>query len=99
MFTDVFDRIGSLLTRRLRITLRINTYQLDDDTIVRNSGLFKKDAIKLPEIASWSVTPEMGFDIVLITLNNGRVVQWIDDYNDLLRVLREKANDKRVGKW
>lgn len=72
-----------------------DTFKIQDNQIVRGGG---RDMVRLDDIASWSVTNEMTFDIVLLRLQNGNTVQWLDIHNDLLEILDSQIPDRRVGK-
>jgi hypothetical protein len=64
--------------------------------IVHRRSLFTTEAIPLAAVATWTVTYEMVFDIVDITLFNGSSFRYLDKKNDLLEILREHAGEKRV---
>jgi hypothetical protein len=72
--------------------LKNNVYELCGEEIVRGRGLDSDSRLKVKDVRAWNVFPEMGFDLVEITLADGQQVRWIDKYNDLTRILRQTAS-------
>ncbi len=74
-----------------RVARPHDSYELCGGEIARGRGLRPNDKVRVAEIASWQVFPEMVFDVVEITLvGDGRVV-WLDKHNDLTSILRRAA--------
>lgn len=82
------------LVKWLEQKLGTKVYELRDEKILKDRGRQTSDVISLDEITSWHVDYEMVFDIVTIQLRDGRMIQWLDKYNDLLDILRTKIKDK-----
>lgn len=89
-----FDRIGVWLESRLAKALRLNTFRFDGRKIIKYRGL-RQDVVALADVVDWSVSSEMGFDVVHIRLNDGRSVRWIDTRDDLLEILIREAGERR----
>jgi len=83
-----FGRLIRTLRARLDKVLRVNTYRLVGDTLVKGRGTRRNSRIRLADVKSWQILPEMGFDVVMIELESCETYQWLDDYNDLIEVLR-----------
>jgi hypothetical protein len=47
--------------------------------------------LQVADVTGWQIHPEMGFDVVEITLADGRRVVWFDKYDDLTGILRRVA--------
>jgi len=74
----------------------VNRIEITGGTLVLNDGLFTKREILPSEIVTWKVYPEMGFDVIEITLKNGDLLRKTDEYNDLVNGLRALAGDKEI---
>jgi hypothetical protein len=88
---DSFDRLGAWLERQLLRVTKEGHCRYADGKIVRHRGLFTCDEIHVDDIVEWSVVPEMGFDVVTISLRNGTPVRWLDTDDSLLGTLRRHA--------
>jgi hypothetical protein len=71
--------------------LKIDVYELCGDEIVRGRGKRPENRLKVSEVKAWQIYPEMGFDVVEITMADGRRVRWFDLYDDLTDILRRTA--------
>jgi hypothetical protein len=76
---------------------RINVYELKDNEIISGRGRHPRDRISVEQIKSWQIYPEMVFDIVLIELMDGCVIQWHDRYKDLIAILKQVAADRELS--
>ena len=74
--------------------LKNGTYELEGDEIVAGRGRRPNQRIRAREVTAWQIHMEMGFDVVSIKLADGRVVNWIDTYDDLIGILRRVAAGK-----
>ena len=97
-FDCVYSAWGRL-ERGLYQKCRINTYELIGPVIVRHQGLFRKEELPLAQIEEWSVEYEMGVDIVSLRTRDGENVTWLDDYDDLLGILRSALPEKQRTEW
>src|SRR3954470_15636861 len=79
---------GGIIGRAAWRWCRVGKYEENSGIITAHNGLFSSYSINASEIQSWTVYPEMGFDIVRIELLGNEGVTWIDKYNDLLPILR-----------
>ena len=66
-------------------------YELCGSEIVRGRGLRPDDRLRVVDVRSWQVHPEMVFDVVEITLTNGVQFAWLDKHDDLVEILRRVA--------
>lgn len=90
----VFCAPSSALTTWLDHTLRVNVYELGGDEIVSGRGRRPEDRVEVRKIVAWQIHAEMGFDIVVIGLEDGRSFNWLDKYNDLIGLLRRVARER-----
>ena len=74
--------------------LKSGVYELQDGELVSGRGRRPEDRLATADVTSWQVFPEMGFDVVVIDLADGRQVRWIDKYNDLIGILEKVAADR-----
>jgi hypothetical protein len=70
---------------------RHEAYELCGPEIVRGRGSQPEDRLQVADVAAWQIHPEMVFDVVEITLADGRRVVWLDKYDDLTGILRRVA--------
>lgn len=100
---SVIDKIVDLLTlqaplHKFQVWLdhrfKNGVYELRRDEIVSGHGRRPEDRIKFQQVKAWQVVMEMGFDIIVIELNDGRVLNWVDKYNDLIGILQTVAADR-----
>jgi hypothetical protein len=89
--TDQINRVVGKYQRIIARRLKLNTYELDGQPIVRHQGPFRSESIDLACIERWQIIPEMTFDLVLIELKNGTLVKWFDEYDDLLGIMQHVA--------
>lgn len=68
---------------------RVNRYEYRNGLIIRHNSIFSSIKIPASDIQCWSVSHEMGFDLVRIEFFNREEVKWCDKYNDLLTILRK----------
>jgi hypothetical protein len=59
-------------------TFKNGVYELRGDEIIRGRGLRPENRLRLADVKSWQIFPEMGFDIVEITLADGRRILRFD---------------------
>jgi hypothetical protein len=71
--------------------LKNDVYELCDSEIVRGRGSRPEDRLQVADVTGWQIHPEMGFDVVEITLADGRRVVWFDKYDELTGILRRVA--------
>lgn len=76
---------------------KVDVYELCDGEIVRGRGSRPQNRLKVSDVIAWQIYPEMGFDIVDITLADGRQVRWFDKYNDRTDILRRVAQSKELA--
>jgi hypothetical protein len=69
----------------------IDEYELCGSEIVRGRGLHPEDRLRVADIRSWQIHPEMVFDMVQITLTDGLEFVWLDKHDDLIGILRRVA--------
>ena len=83
-----------LISRFVWSRFKVNRCEVEGETIVfyKNRSNFRR--IHASEIASWETHLEMCFDVVIIRLQNGETIQWLDKYNDSLVALRTLARSK-----
>ena len=93
MIFEILHAPGFALQKWLDHTLKVNVYELRGDEIVSGRGRRPENRVKVREILAWQIHPEMGFDIVVIELTDGRSLIWFDRYNDLIAILRTVAGD------
>jgi hypothetical protein len=98
-----WDRFMGILTLRFVLyplerwldhKFKSGVYELQGDQIIRGRGASHEDRIHFEDIHQWQIVSEMGFDLVVIQLTNGQVINWIDKYDDLVGILRQVANQK-----
>ncbi len=87
--------VAARLERALARVLKIDCYELHDDTLTRQCGLFRAESIAIDDVIRWWVVHEMTCDIVYIERNNGTVLRWLDRYDDLIGILERKVAAKR----
>src|SRR5262245_35041142 len=85
--------IGWICQRWIKKLYGVNQFSFNGHMISRSNGVCDREDIKIIEIESWSIIHEMGFDLVIINLCNGGAIHWIDDYNDLIEILRLNIPD------
>jgi hypothetical protein len=73
---------------------KIGIYELRGNEIIVWRGLRKPDMIRIDEIESWQITPEMIFDIVTVHLKTGVRRQMLDTYDDLISILKTNASER-----
>ena len=69
-------------------------YEVRGSEIVRVKSSDAQDALQIADLVSWQIHPEMVFDVIEITLNDGRQFVWLDKHDDLKRILRQVALEK-----
>ena len=74
--------------------LKNGIYELQGDEIVSGRGERPKHRLAIGDVGDWQIFPEMGFDVVVIKLVDGRQLRWIDKYDDLIAILRKVAPDR-----
>jgi hypothetical protein len=79
--------------------LKNGIYELKDDEVIMGWGRRPEHRLPIAKVRSWQVFPEMGMDIVIIELNDGGQIRWIDTYNDLIGILKQVAADKEREDW
>jgi hypothetical protein len=70
-----------------------DVYELYGGEIVRGRGSRPENRLRVADVKAWQIHPEMGFDVVEITLADGRQVLWVDKYNDLTEILQRTVWD------
>lgn len=63
-----------------------DSYELRGRVIHRKIW-FREETLPIDEIATWTIYPEMSFDVVEIRRKDGVVLIWFDFKNDLLAIL------------
>lgn len=76
--------------------LKNDVYELRGSEIVRGSGVRSEDRLLVTAIREWQIHPEMGFDVVSISLTDGREFQWFDKHNDLIAILRRVVPNREL---
>jgi hypothetical protein len=71
--------------------LRSDEYELCGCEIVRGNGSRPEDRLRAADVKSWQICPEMVFDMIEITLADGRRFVWLDTHDDLIGILRRVA--------
>ena len=94
MFLNRFLHYPGLIVDRLFWRLGLGRCEIKGKNIVFRKSLFTFDTIQSSHIKSWSIYPEMGFDVVVIELENGESFTWMDTYNDIITNLRKLASSK-----
>jgi hypothetical protein len=87
-------KFPGVIIGRLAWRLGLGRCEIIGEKIVLRKSLFTCDAIQSSHIKSWSIHPEMGFDVVVIELENGESFTWFDEYNDIITNLRKLASSK-----
>lgn len=77
--------------------LRHEAYELCGAEIVRGRGSRPEDRLQVSDVTAWQIHPEMVFDVVEITLADGRRVVWLDTYDDLTGILRRVAPSRELA--
>jgi hypothetical protein len=75
---------------------RIGTYRLDGMQIIADSEPSIKNNINIADIIDWQILMDMGIDLVIIRLRDGRIIKWIDKFDDLISILRSAAPEREV---
>jgi hypothetical protein len=81
-------------SRWLDHKLKIDVYELRGEEIIAGRGRGRGQRIRVSDILSWQIHMEMGMDFIVIDLNDRRSVTWVDEYDDLIAILRQVAPDK-----
>lgn len=92
----MFGQAAVALTHWLDHLLKINVYEARRTRIVRKRGWRPDDLIEARDIAAWRIHAETGFDIVEIEMKDGRCLNWVDRYDDLIRALRSTSGDREL---
>ena len=77
--------------------LKNDVYELCGSEIIRGRGLSSDSRLQVADVRAWQIFPEMGFDVVEITLADGRRVRWFDKYDDLTDILRRVAPSSEMA--
>jgi hypothetical protein len=102
---DIIQKIVAIVTLQvplhkldvwLKRKLRIGVHELEGGQIVSGRGRRAQDRIRVEEIRAWRIFGEMGFDIIAIELADGRVLNWLDEHDDLIAILRNVAADREL---
>ena len=80
-----------------RALLRADSYELRGLEIIRGRGSKPEDRLRVADIKSWQIHPEMVFDMVEITLADSQRVVWLDKYDDLRGILHRVAVDRELS--
>jgi hypothetical protein len=100
---DIIRKVAAIVTlqaplHRLNIwvrrKLKIGVYDLQVGEIVSGRGRRPQDRIRVEEIRAWRICGEMAFDIIAIELVDGRVLNWLDEHDDLIAILRMAAPER-----
>lgn len=65
-----------------------DSYQLRDGVIHRKKYPFREEALPIDEIATWTMHPEMIFQVVEVRRKGGEDLIWFDYNGDLKSILR-----------
>jgi hypothetical protein len=79
--------------------LKSGVYELQGGELISGRGRRSEHRLAVAEVTRWQVFPEMGFDVVVIDLADGRQLRWIDTYDDLIGILGRVAADKKRGDY
>jgi len=71
-----------------------DSYELRQRAIHHKMGLLREEIIPIDEIETWTVHPEMIFDIVELLLKNGDIRMIYDYRNDLIAILRTNIGSR-----
>jgi hypothetical protein len=66
-------------------------YEIDGHNIVKNRSHNTADRVDLRRIVQYEIMHDMGFDIIDLTLDDGRKVRRFDERNDLLAILSKHS--------
>ena len=77
--------------------LKIDVYELCGGEIVRGRGSRPDDRLRVSDVKTWQIYPEMSFDVVESTLTDGRKIRWFDKYDDLTDILRRTATSSELA--
>ena len=84
-------RLPRIFSSLLGGRLQHESYELCGSEIVRGRGSQPEDRLQVADVTAWQIHPEMVFDVVEISLADGRRVVWLDKYDDLTGILRRVA--------
>jgi hypothetical protein len=87
------ESLFSHLEKRIKVRLRIDTYEFKDGKIIKNIGPWRSIEISMDDLLDWQIIPEMGFDVVVLETKRGQRVVWIDTYDDLVGILRNNFRE------
>lgn len=71
-----------------------DSYEIRGDEILRGRGSGPENRLLISELTAWRIYPEMVFDVVEMTLADGRQVVWLDTHDDLIGILRRVAGHR-----
>ena len=74
-----------------------DSYQTDENYIVKNKHHLSNEKINSDNIISWQVKMEMGFDIVIIEMSDGSSHNWFDQNDDLITILKTICPNNEVN--
>lgn len=73
---------------------RHDSYELCGSEIVRGRGSHPEDRLQVADVTAWRIHPEMVFDMIEITLADGRSLIWLDTDDALIGILRYVARSR-----
>jgi hypothetical protein len=81
--------------------LKHGVYELQGDEVVSGRGRRPQDRFRVDEIRTWQIQAGGPIDVIVIELANGRTLNWLDTYDDLIAILRRVAvhSDGSVLSW
>ncbi len=85
---------GFILTQGVKRLCKVDVHERRGGEIVRGWGKRPEERMDVGTIGTWQIFMEMGFDIVVIELADGRCLEWFDTSNDLIHILRDVAADR-----
>ena len=87
---------GGPLAYWLDHKLRRGTFELRGEVIVRDRGASESDFVHVADIESWTDYGDPWIYVVPILLRDGRIVEWVDSYSELERILKQVAPEKMI---
>jgi hypothetical protein len=76
--------------------LKRDTFELRDDVIVRGRGASDLDLVRVGDIESWTDFGDPWIYVVPMRLRNGHIIEWVDPYRELERILRQVAAERMI---
>lgn len=74
-----------------------DSYKLKDRVIHRKEYPFREETLPVDEIETYTIYPEMVFDVVKILRKDGKVRTWFDTRGDLTEILHTALPAKEIN--